>query len=80
MTFGTYVARIVTVLLDVTIFGGGIPNLLVAAQNLQLFGNKMSNNDFDFSFCYWMFILGILLCPFLWLGSPKDMKYIYCFI
>lgn len=27
------------------------------------------------SFCYWMIVIGIILCPFLWLGSPKDMKY-----
>lgn len=34
----------------------------------------MSEQRFDVSFCYWLIVLGILLCPIMWLGSPKDMK------
>lgn len=29
MTFGKYMSRFVTILLDVTVFGAGIPNLVV---------------------------------------------------
>ncbi|XP_054264435.1 uncharacterized protein LOC128987555 isoform X2 [Macrosteles quadrilineatus] len=76
MTFGEGVSRMVTFLLDLAVFGGGIPNLLVASQNLQMLGLKASNWNFDFSFCYWMLLLGLALCPVMWLGSPKDMKWV----
>ncbi|XP_046664700.1 amino acid transporter AVT1E-like isoform X1 [Homalodisca vitripennis] len=76
MTFGEGASIMVTYLLDLTVFGGGIPNLLVASQNLQMLGLKASQWNFDFSFCYWMLILGLVLCPIMWLGSPKDMKWV----
>lgn len=90
--FGKVASSFVTFLVDVTVFGGAIPNLIVgkfltvlnsitprlfkisAAQNLQLLGLRVSQNEFDVSFCYWIIILGTFLCPILWLGSPKDMK------
>ncbi|XP_044013687.1 amino acid transporter AVT1C [Aphidius gifuensis] len=73
-TLGPKFRTCVTVLLDLTVFGCGIPNLLVASQNLQLFGLKVSDNQFDMSFCYWLLVVGIGLCPLMWLGSPRDMK------
>lgn len=45
-----------------------------ASQNLQIFGLKISGQRFDLSFCYWLLVVGVLLCPILWLGSPRDMK------
>ncbi|XP_033230896.1 amino acid transporter AVT1B [Belonocnema kinseyi] len=79
LTLGPWARTFVTLLLDLTIFGCGIPNLLVASQNLQLFGLKVSNNVFDLSFCYWLLVVGILLCPLMWLGSPRDMKWVAIF-
>lgn len=61
---------------DLTVFGAGIPNLLVASQNIELLGLRVSNGKFDFSFCYWLIIIGIFLCPLMWLGSPKNMKWV----
>ncbi|KAG7207371.1 hypothetical protein KM043_009032 [Ampulex compressa] len=78
-TLGPRARTMVTVLLDLTIFGCGIPNLLVASQNLQLFGLKVSGQRFDLSFCYWLLIVGLLLCPLMWLGSPRDMKWLASF-
>ncbi|XP_024938077.1 amino acid transporter AVT1D isoform X2 [Cephus cinctus] len=75
-TLGPLARTCVTVLLDLTVFGGGIPNLLVASQNLQLFGLKVSQREFDLSYCYWLLIVGVLLCPIMWLGSPRDMKWL----
>ncbi|XP_029177780.1 amino acid transporter AVT1B [Nylanderia fulva] len=74
LTMGPRARSIVTLLLDLTVFGCGIPNLLVASQNLHLFGLKISG--FDLSFCYWLLVVGILLCPLMWLGSPRDMKWV----
>ncbi|KAL6446980.1 hypothetical protein ACFW04_001391 [Cataglyphis niger] len=75
-TMGPRARSIVTLLLDLTVFGCGIPNLLVASQNLHLFGLKLSGQRFDFSFCYWLLLVGVLLCPLMWLGSPRDMKWV----
>ncbi|CAG9771998.1 unnamed protein product [Ceutorhynchus assimilis] len=72
LTFGKCTSYYVTFLVDLTVFSGGIPNLIVAAQNLQLLGLRVS--DLNISFCYWIIVLGAILCPVLWLGSPKDMK------
>lgn len=47
-----------------------------ASQNLQLIGFRISDGEFRFSFCNWLIILGIVLCPIMWLGSPKNMKYV----
>ncbi|KAG5319088.1 S36A4 protein, partial [Acromyrmex heyeri] len=74
LTMGQRARSIVTLFLDLTVFGCGIPNLLVASQNLHLFGLKVSGQRFDLSFCYWLLIVGLLLCPLMWLGSPRDMK------
>lgn len=74
LTFGKKMSYLVTILLDVTVFGGGIPNLLVASQNLELLGSRITHGAFKFSFCYWLIIIGCLLCPLMWLGSPKNMK------
>ncbi|XP_058812823.1 vesicular inhibitory amino acid transporter [Topomyia yanbarensis] len=73
-TYGKRMSLFVTVLLDMTVFGGGIPNLLVASQNLQLLGSKVSGGSFEFSFCYWLVLIGMFLCPIMWLGSPKNMR------
>lgn len=76
MTYGRTMKHCVTFLLDLTIFGAGIPNLLVASQNLELLGLRITNGTFDFSFCYFLIIIGLLLCPVMWLGSPKNMKWV----
>ncbi|XP_055587612.1 uncharacterized protein LOC129740050 [Uranotaenia lowii] len=73
-TYGKRMALFVTILLDMTVFGGGIPNLLVASQNLQLLGSKITEGRFEFSFCYWLVLIGLFLCPIMWLGSPKNMR------
>jgi len=64
----------VTFLLNLSIFGGGVPNLVIAAQNIQIIGLKISNSNFDWSFCNWLIVLSLVLCPIMWLGSPRDMK------
>lgn len=48
--------------------------LFLASQNMQLIGYRISEGSFYFSFCYWLIILGVVLSPIMWLGSPKNMK------
>ncbi|XP_050064150.1 uncharacterized protein LOC114122862 isoform X2 [Aphis gossypii] len=76
LIFGDKVKNIVTVMLDVAVFGACIPNLLIASYNLHILGIKLSKDSFDVSPCIWLIVIGIILCPPLWLGSPKDMKWI----
>lgn len=73
-SFGKKMSLFVTILLDLTVFGAGVPNLLVASQNLQLLGLRISNDNFNFSFCYFLIFIGLFLSPLMWLGSPKNMK------
>ncbi|OAD53868.1 Proton-coupled amino acid transporter 4, partial [Eufriesea mexicana] len=79
LTLGPRARTLVTIILDFTVFGCSIPNLLVASQNLQIFGLKISGQRFDLSFCYWLLVVGVLLCPILWLASPRDMKILALF-
>lgn len=74
MTYGKYMSVLVTILLDLTIFGAGIPNLLVASENLQLLSQQMSDGKVNISFCYLLIVIGFCLCPLMWLGSPKNIK------
>lgn len=74
LTYGKSMKILVTILLDLTVFGAGIPNLLVASQNLQLLGLRLTDGEVDFSFCYFLIIIGIFLCPIMFLGSPKNMR------
>ncbi|VVC26998.1 Amino acid transporter, transmembrane domain [Cinara cedri] len=76
LIFGNKVKRIVTVMLDIAVFGACIPNLLIASYNFHVLGLKLSADSFDVSPCVWLIVVGIVLCPLLWLGSPKDMKWI----
>ncbi|PSN37493.1 hypothetical protein C0J52_23519 [Blattella germanica] len=53
------------------------PNIIrKTSQNLQLLGLMLSASSVNISYCYWLIILGIILCPIMWLGSPKDMKWV----
>ncbi|XP_063369450.1 probable sodium-coupled neutral amino acid transporter 6 isoform X1 [Cydia amplana] len=74
LAFGQHARRLVTFLIDATVFSAGVPNFIVASQSMQLFWWKISGGEVGISYCVWMVILGLLLCPVMWLGSPKDMK------
>ncbi|XP_050523505.1 uncharacterized protein LOC126895557 [Daktulosphaira vitifoliae] len=76
LVFGRNVKRIVSVMQDITVFGSTIPNLLIAADNLHTLGMKAPDGIINISFCFWLIIIGLVLCPPIWLGSPKDMKLI----
>ncbi|XP_063542721.1 uncharacterized protein LOC134751268 [Cydia strobilella] len=74
LAFGQHARRLVTFLIDATVFSAGVPNFIVASQSMQLFWWKITGGEVGISYCVWMIIIGLLLCPVMWLGSPKDMK------
>ncbi|XP_044729439.1 uncharacterized protein LOC123292790 [Chrysoperla carnea] len=74
LTLGNSWKRIIAFLLDFTVFAAGIPNLIIAAQNLEELGVK--TYSFNVSYCYWILIFGIAQIPIMWLGSPKDLRLI----
>ncbi|EEB10678.1 amino acid transporter, putative [Pediculus humanus corporis] len=79
MAWGKTIGKFINVFINLSVFSNNIPALLIASQNLQFFDAKISNNVFNFSYCYWLIILGVALCPLTWLGSPKDTKWISVF-
>lgn len=74
LAFGVPAKRLITCLIDATVFGSGVPNFIIASQTLQIFWWKVSWGLVRVTYCVWMVILALLLCPIMWLGSPKDMK------
>ncbi|KAG6449353.1 hypothetical protein O3G_MSEX005980 [Manduca sexta] len=74
LAFGPPARRLVTFLIDATVFGSGVPNIILAAQSMQLFWWKITGGNVGITYCVWMLLLGVILCPVMWLGSPKDMK------
>ncbi|XP_050671489.1 uncharacterized protein LOC126969907 isoform X2 [Leptidea sinapis] len=74
LAFGKYARTIVTFLIDATVFGAGVPNFIFASQSMQLFWWKITSGEIRITYCVWMLVIGLLLCPVMWLGSPKDMK------
>ncbi|KAJ8710668.1 hypothetical protein PYW08_009183 [Mythimna loreyi] len=74
LAFGPPAKRLVTFLIDAAVFGSGVPNFIIASQTLQIFWWKISGGGIGITYCVWMVILALLLCPVMWLGSPKDMK------
>ncbi|XP_033607702.1 amino acid transporter AVT1A isoform X2 [Cryptotermes secundus] len=54
-----------------TLFGAGTVYLLLSSQIIQdLFENIIPN----VGFCTWFLIIAALLCPAMWLGTPKDFR------
>ncbi|VVD03518.1 unnamed protein product [Leptidea sinapis] len=74
LAFGKYARTIVTFLIDATVFGAGVPNFIFASQSMQLFWWKITSGEIRITYCVWMLVIGLLLCPVMWLGSPKDMN------
>ncbi|KAL0811835.1 hypothetical protein ABMA28_009263 [Loxostege sticticalis] len=74
LAYGKQARRLVTVLIDATVFGAGIPNFILASQSLQLFWWKITGGEVGITYCVWMVLIALLLLPVMWLGSPKDMK------
>lgn len=52
---------------DFTLFGVATVFLLLASQLIGSLAEK-----WGISFCYWVLILAVILCPIMWLGTPED--------
>ncbi|KAH8388230.1 hypothetical protein KR093_001291 [Drosophila rubida] len=74
LAFGPYVSLLVSVLLDLSIFALAVPSIVMAAENLEAVVLRMSAGHYNFSYCYWAIIVGLVICPLMWLGSPKHMR------
>ncbi|ALC46444.1 CG13646 [Drosophila busckii] len=74
LAFGPYVSLLVSVLLDLSIFALAVPSIVMAAENLEAVVLRMSAGHYNFSYCYWAIIVGLIICPLMWLGSPRHMR------
>lgn len=60
----------VSICIDVTLFGVSVVFMILAATNLNAVFSEVP--ALHFSPCYWMMVVAVLLTPFVWLGTPKD--------
>lgn len=67
--YGKHCRRLVAFCVDFTCFGSTVVFLLLTSQNIAAL---LSRLDIHFSFCIWLVIVTVALCPLTWLGTPKD--------
>ncbi|KAK7478884.1 hypothetical protein BaRGS_00029865 [Batillaria attramentaria] len=71
LTFGTPGRLTISIAINFTLFGVSVVFLLLASQNMHLIF-KQHIGHVDLSFCYWLLIVGGVLLPCSWPGTPKD--------
>lgn len=59
---------VVAMSINMTMFGGSVVYVLLAAENIS----ELLPSKNDFSFCYIALIIACALTPVTWLGTPKD--------
>ncbi|XP_076305512.1 uncharacterized protein LOC143222640 [Tachypleus tridentatus] len=64
---GHFMRAAVSLCLNSTLFGAATVFLLLSSELIQSLGDKL-----NLSFCFWILILGTILCPLMWLGTPED--------
>ncbi|RUS82820.1 hypothetical protein EGW08_009440, partial [Elysia chlorotica] len=62
---------IVSLSINLTLFGVAVVYLLLASENLH---QLVKNAGKDISFCIWILIIAAVLCPPSMLGTPSDMS------
>nr|BAN20757.1 vesicular inhibitory amino acid transporter, putative [Riptortus pedestris] len=70
---GKYGRYLVTVCNSVCLFGVGTVFIILASQ---IFEELLSDIAPKITFCLWLLIIGALLTPLSWLGSPKDFWFV----
>ncbi|XP_046390882.1 amino acid transporter AVT1B-like [Ischnura elegans] len=66
---GRWASRLVSTCIQITLFGAGTVYLLLASNIAQ---DMMQSVMPNISFCLYLILIAGVLCPAMWLGSPKD--------
>uniref|UniRef100_T1KQS2 Amino acid transporter transmembrane domain-containing protein n=1 Tax=Tetranychus urticae TaxID=32264 RepID=T1KQS2_TETUR len=69
MAYGNWMRGVVTACLQICLFGASTVILLICAELISQF----CKSYFHLPFGLWILIIGLCLCPFMWLGSPGEM-------
>ncbi|KAK3097482.1 hypothetical protein FSP39_010023, partial [Pinctada imbricata] len=69
-TFGKVGRYVVSFSINFTLFGVGTVFLLLASENIEQLLEEWF--DIDWSFCYWLMVLAVILCPMTFFGTPAD--------
>ncbi|KAG8184420.1 hypothetical protein JTE90_004590 [Oedothorax gibbosus] len=64
---GKWMKYVTSVCIDINLFGVAIVFLLLSSQLISTVAASWGIN-----FCYWLLIIGAVLCPLMWLGTPED--------
>ncbi|XP_018017291.1 amino acid transporter AVT3B [Hyalella azteca] len=70
--FGKWCMRLLEASFQVTLLGAGVVYLLVIAGFVSDLWNEIGHGIPEITFCEAVLMLGIILTPVTWLGSPKD--------
>uniref|UniRef100_A0A0A9ZCL0 Proton-coupled amino acid transporter 4 n=2 Tax=Lygus hesperus TaxID=30085 RepID=A0A0A9ZCL0_LYGHE len=62
---------LVTICVQITLFGAGVVYLLLASQIVQ---DLLKNVFPGIHYCMWFLIFAVFITPPMWLGSPKDFR------
>ncbi|KAM7299980.1 amino acid transporter AVT1A [Ixodes scapularis] len=59
----------------VGLFGYGAVFLLLAGELISDVTRQLSHDALDWSICYWLIIIAVVLAGLMWLGTPKDFGF-----
>ncbi|XP_069669918.1 uncharacterized protein [Periplaneta americana] len=68
---GKWGSRLISGCIQFTLFGAGTVYLLLSSQILR---ELLEHLVPKIGFCIWFLVIAMLLCPAMWLGTPKDFR------
>lgn len=69
-SIGPWMKKVASITMDISLFGATLVFLLLCADLISL----LLSSHINISFCNLIIILGCILCPLTWLGSPQDFS------
>lgn len=73
---GPYMKYVCSFFMDIQLFGVCVVFLILMSQLFKQIYDQFIPADYHFAFCIWIMILGGILIPLSWLGSPHDLTFI----
>ena len=56
-----------------------IINSKTASESIEKVIKEVTGGKVDISFCFWLMIVALYLIPFVNVGTPKNLRYIFNF-
>lgn len=62
--------------MDIQLFGVCVVFLIFCARLTKDFYDTFMPKEYQFQFCLWIILFGLILIPLSWAGSPHDFTWI----